>query len=61
MECETLRTGKAHPTGLRAEPTHAGAENAMEQNTHTEAPVALRVAYMTDPADTDTPDEDNAV
>ena len=40
MERETIRTGKAHPAGLRAEPTHAGAENAMEQNTHTEAPVA---------------------
>lgn len=30
-------------------------------DSNTEAPVALRVAYMTDPADTDTPDEDNAV
>ena len=40
MERETLHTGKAHPAGLRAEPTHAGAENTMEQNAHTEAPVA---------------------
>ena len=40
MERVTLRTGKAHPAGLRAEPTHAGAENTMEQNAHTEAPVA---------------------
>ena len=61
MERETLRTGKAHPAGLRAEPTHAGAENAMEQNTHTEAPVAPCVANETVPTGTDTPHEDNAV
>ena len=36
-------------------------ENAMEQNAPTEAPIALRVDDMTDSADTDTPDEDNAV
>ena len=36
-------------------------ENAKEQNTHTEAPVAPRVADVTAPANTDTPDEDNAV
>lgn len=39
----------------------ADAENATEQNTHTEAPVAPRVADVTAPADTDTPHEDNAV
>ena len=61
MERETLRTGKAHPAGLRAEPTHAGAENAMEQNTHTEAPVAPCVANETVPTGTDTPNEDKAV
>ena len=37
------------------------AENAMEQNTHTEAPVAPRVADVTAPAGTDTTHEDNAV
>ena len=36
-------------------------ENAMEQNAPTEAPIALRVDDMIDSADTDTPDEDNAV
>ena len=61
LERETLRTGKAHPAGLRAEPTHAGAENAMEQNTHTEAPVAPCVANETVPTGTDTPNEDKAV
>ena len=61
MERETLRTGKAHPAGLRAEPTHAGAENAMEQNTHTEAPVAPCVANETVPTGKDTPNEDKAV
>ena len=39
----------------------ADAENAAEQNTPTETPVAPRVADVTAPADTDTPDEDNAV
>lgn len=39
----------------------ADAENATEQNTPTEAPVAPRVADVTAPADTDTPHEDNAV
>ena len=33
----------------------------MEQNAHTEAPVAPRVGNETVPTDTDTPDEDNAV
>ena len=61
MERETLRTGKAHPAGLRAEPTHAGAENTMEQNAHTEAPVAPCVANETVPTGTDTPNEDKAV
>lgn len=55
MERETLRTGKAHPAGLRAEPTHAGAENTMEQNAHTEAPVAPRVANETVPIEHGTP------
>ena len=49
------------PAGLCAEPTHAGAENAMEQNTHTEAPVAPCVANETVPTGTDTPNEDKAV
>ena len=39
----------------------ADAENATEQNTPTEAPVAPRVADVTAPVDTDTPNEDNAV
>ena len=39
----------------------ADAENAAEQNTPTETPVAPRVADVTAPANTDTPDEDNAV
>ena len=39
----------------------ADAENAAEQNTLTEAPVAPCVADVTAPANTDTPDEDNAV
>ena len=39
----------------------ADAENAAEQNAPTEAPVAPRVADVTAPANTDTPDEDNAV
>ena len=33
----------------------------MEQNAHTEAPVAPRVGNATVPTDTDTPNEDNAV
>ena len=52
---------ESFPAGLRAEPTHAGAENTMEQNAHTEAPVAPLVANETAPIDTDTPNEDNAV
>ena len=39
----------------------ADAENATEQNTPTEAPVAPRVADVTAPAGTDIPHEDNAV
>ena len=39
----------------------ADAENATEQNTPTEAPVAPSVADVTAPADTDTPHEGNAV
>lgn len=39
----------------------ADAENTAEQNAPTEASVAPRVADVTAPADTDTPDEDNAV
>ena len=39
----------------------ADAENTAEQNAPTETPVAPRVADVTAPADTDTPDEDNAV
>ena len=39
----------------------ADAENAMEQNTHTEAPVAPCVANETVPTGTDTPNEDKAV
>ena len=39
----------------------ADAENTAEQNASTEALVAPCVADATAPADTDTPDEDNAV
>lgn len=36
-------------------------ENTAEQNTPTEVSVAPRVADVTTPADTDTPDKDNSV
>lgn len=39
----------------------ADAENTAEQNAPTEASVAPRAADVTAPANTDTPDEDNAV
>ncbi len=67
LERETLRTGKKLTQRdfvlnlITQALDEADAENAAEQNAPTEAPVALRVADVTAPADTDTPDEDNAV
>ena len=67
LERETLRTGKKLTQRdfvlnlITQALDEADAENATEQNTPTEAPVAPRVADVTAPADTDTPNEDNAV
>ena len=67
LERETLRSGKKLTQRdfvlnlITQALDEADAENAAEQNTPTEAPVAPRVADVTAPANTDTPDEDNAV
>ena len=67
LERETLRNGKKLTQRdfvlnlITQALDEADAENATEQNTPTEAPVAPRVADVTAPADTDTPNEDNAV
>ena len=67
MERETLRTGKKLTQRdfvlnlISGALDQRDAENTAEQNTPTEAPVAPRVADVTAPADTDTPNEDNAV
>ena len=67
LERETLRSGKKLTQRdfvlnlITQALDEADAENATEQNTPTEAPVAPRVADVTAPADTDTPREGNAV
>ena len=67
LERETLRNGKKLTQRdfvlnlITQALDEADAENATEQNTPTEAPVAPHVADVTAPADTDTPHEDNAV
>ena len=67
LERETLRTGKKLTQRdfvlnlITQALDEADTENATEQNTPTEAPVAPRVADVTAPAGTDTPHEDNAV
>ena len=67
LERETLRTGKKLTQRdfvlnlITQALDEADAENATEQNTPTEAPVAPRVADVTAPAGTDTPHKDNAV
>ena len=67
LERETLRSGKKLTQRdfvlnlITQALDEADAENAAEQNAPTEAPVAPRVADVTAPANTDTPDEDNAV
>ena len=67
LERETLRNGKKLTQRdfvlnlISQALDEADAENAAEQNTLTEAPVAPCVADVTAPANTDTPDEDNAV
>ena len=67
LERETLRTGKKLTQRdfvlnlITQALDEADAENATEQNTPTEAPVAPRVADVTAPADTDTPDAESAV
>ena len=67
LERETLRTGKKLTQRdfvlnlITQALDEADAENTAEQNAPTEASVAPRVADVTAPADTDTPDEDNAV
>ena len=67
LERETLRSGKKLTQRdfvlnlITQALDEADAENAAEQNTPTETPVAPRVADVTAPANTDTPDEDNAV
>ena len=64
LERETLRSGKKLTQRdfvlnlITQALDEADTENATEQNTPTEAPVAPRVADVTAPADTDTPDED---
>ena len=61
LERETLRTGKKLTQRdfvlnlITQALDEADAENATEQNTPTEAPVAPRVADVTAPANTDTP------
>ena len=61
LERETLRTGKKLTQRdfvlnlITQALDEADTENATEQNTPTEAPVAPRVADVTAPADTDTP------
>ena len=61
LERETLRTGKKLTQRdfvlnlITQALDEADAENATEQNTPTEAPVAPRVADVTAPAGTDTP------
>ena len=67
LERETLRTGKKltqrdFVLGLISQALdEADAESATEQDSPAEAPVETRVADVTAPADTDTPNEDNAV
>ena len=67
LERETLRTGKKLTQRdfvlnlITQALDEADTENTEEQNTPNEAPVAPRVADVTAPADTDTPNEDNAV
>ena len=67
LERETLRTGKKLTQRdfvlnlITQALDEADTENATEQNTPTEAPVAPRVANETVPIDTDTPNEDKAV
>ena len=67
LERETLRNGKKLTQRdfvlnlITQALDEADAENTAEQNAPTEAPVAPRVADVTAPADTDTPDEGNAV
>ena len=67
LERETLRNGKKLTQRnfvlnlITQALDEADAENTAEQNAPTEAPVAPRVADATAPADTDTPNEDNAV
>ena len=67
LERETLRTGKKLTQRdfvlnlITQALDEADTENATEQYTPNEAPVAPRVADVTAPADTDTPHEDNAV
>ena len=67
LERETLRSGKKLTQRdfvlnlITQALDEADAENTAEQNAPTEAPVAPRVADVTAPADTDTPDEGNAV
>ena len=67
LERETLRSGKKLTQRdfvlnlITQALDEADTENAAEQNAPTEAPVAPRVADVTAPANTDTPDEDNAV
>lgn len=67
LERETLRNGKKLTQRdfvlnlITQALDEADAENAAEQNAPTEAPAEARVADVTAPADTDTPDEDNAV
>lgn len=64
LERETFRTGKKLTQRdfvlnlITQALDEADAENATEQNTPTEAPVAPRVADVIAPADTDTPHED---
>ena len=67
LERETLRTGKKLTQRdfvlnlISQALDEADAENAAEQNTPTEAPVAPRVADVTAPAGADTTHEDKAV
>lgn len=67
LERETLRTDKKLTQRdfvlnlITQALDEADTENTAEQNAPNEAPVAPRVTDVAAPADTDTPNEDNAV
>ena len=61
MDTAPIRWTVRHKQHIRQALDEADAENAAEQNTLTEAPVAPCVADQADTADTDTPYEESTV